>query len=472
MQPSRLAFGPVAQHIAGVINAVGHTSDGRVYAIAERAGNSNVMYNDVRFNKQSASPVSGVSPGTMTTIEFRPTTNSYNRLPDRFEHMWLVFDVVNTHATIAGTLYNPINLIRNIKLKINGNVVGVSTGYTREYLKELMAWDYVLPKLMSTGQGIDAVQEDLWELRQERDTYNGITIAAAATTRVRIPIYALFRSLQDLTTKFPGMPQNLNLTFEITFEGPTGSAAMEAQFIKSSTTASVLQHLRYDNIHLYTQTAIVNIRHSIGENYKLLFSFPEFRHLLKPVDFSTNGNTATFKLSELGRLKVRRVTLAIIPALTTFNSASSQRMFSGPEYMAIRYDRAGGNDPIDFTSTNADNAPLNSHFQRWQLKQTFGGNDAIPVPAGVVDYTLDLMPLICPSITHIDFAHIDTPEGYHIMTYTDLATNVNNGEDWDITVQFTGTTGAFAGTSQLLIITHHDAIYRMDGTDNIARITM
>ena len=458
----------IDEHLRGAVAPVGHTTDGRVYANPMLAPNSNVRYNNIKWQKVSASPVSNVYPGATTTIDWRPIENSSGRLPDRYEMILLRFDVVNTHATIAGTLLNPVSLIRNIKVMINGNYLGMSTGYTDDYLKEMMAWEYVLPKLMTVGQGVPGIEGSLTELRNgETSTYNGITIAAAGTTRVQIPLYNIFPSLQDFTTRFPGFPGVLQFKLDIEFHGPTGSATTEGKIIKSSTTASCLANLRYDNIHLELQKTELNIAHAAGGPGRLLFHMPQYWSQTKVVDFSLQGNTTLIKLSEISRRKVRRVTFAIRASTSAYNSNNSQKFFSGPEYLALRFDRAGGNDPVDYLSTNADTGSLNSYFQRWQIQQQFGGNSAVPVPPDVLDYSSAVSQQFIPSMTHVDFSHIDVPNGQRVLTYTDLTNNrLANTEDWDITLECLAPDATFTATTELVITLHTDSFFMFTGDGN------
>lgn len=371
----------------------------------------------------TASP-SSISPGGSTSIMIKINPRGYEEEREHF----VVYDVANNSASQTVTFKRgPLTHWSEIHLTVQNSRDKVEV-LSVDQLIELYS-EYAL------NRGLN-VYEDLFFVRNEFDTFNGITV----TNGTPQTFYLSLAPILDFGRTVLRDPTNKNSILDIKIDlkaNPAPSNAKEHCLIAQSSTTSAAytkDNITYQNIRFVRHYAVINdprlIVSSLLSDVKIRQE--HFKTETKTVRTGTTwniGDSVNFKLSDiLKRSGIQYIVPVVRKNASAYNDADAQKEFSGFNYIYKYRQLFGDKLTVDYTNIRLrekqEIAKYYSDFGRKQL------------PAEVWKNTNDLNKFWL-RMGRINFDNMIVENAHEIVHETD-----STNEDYDITLYANANTGS------------------------------
>lgn len=365
----------------------------------------------------SASPAT-VSPGSTTSISI---TINPRDVEEEIEH-YLVYDVENKDATqnctfLRGALTHWENIVFTV-MDSSEKVEITSLDQVKEIFSE---W------FLTKGLNI---YEDTSFMRNEIDTFAGITVTNSAQVKCYYPLSPLL-NFAKVTLK--GTITKIKIDLRATAEPSNAkdaciickSSAATACYTKAKIAFNDLRYVRQFNV-------IADPRMQIGA---LASDVPiRFVHwkteskTLYSGAWTSGVSSTTFKLSDIAkRSNVQHVSFVVRDNCTAYNDANAQEEYSGFFWIGYKYrELFGENKEVEMTD-----ARLLRDFEMKQYSNEFGRKQ---LPVAVWKTNTDPLTKYYTRMTRLNFDNIVVENAHEVIRKTD-----SEKADYDITLYSNGT---------------------------------
>ena len=357
---------------------------------------------------------------TAANPSMSPPYNSTVRIENRYSHddkfeikeMWLDFDGINS-AVDSAIFKNEFEIMQSCRLLINNSEV--------DYVRNLN--EVSLRVSNWVRDHANNLEESLAYARNETAyTFNGLTLAAGATTPVRLPMSVLFPFLKNLVIN--EQTAITSIMFEITFTANYGTAATNTRFVVSTSTVNAYStNLTYSNIQIRQE-----VMRPLAQNRKLYLTkvapkMLRYAHETKPItcDWSSTG-VRVASISLLNDFSFHSNCRGIHlffddpSERTAYNDAESCRKYSGPGFIGYKILK-DGKELIDH-SVAADTKKRK--IMSMNTQKSMYSTDA---PLQVINAS-DNLTLFYWCDTFIDFQNLDV-HGEHESVIAGIPTTTN-----------------------------------------------
>lgn len=373
----------------------------------------------LEYKKDIPGNPSLIRPGQPVTI-----SHTYNapRYFSRERHMYIAFKLANTTGQTL-TIKNPYNLLESFRYKFNN-------GEWTELKSPLEITMTVEDNLRGLGEHM---LEYMQIFREEDTTFNGISIATAASHDFLIPVYPIIDFIENNAGVYSGIQ---SFAFEFRFRNVPSNADLHTKWASSGTNATAytqtgieFQDICLRQVQTRVQMQALQITRPISSTYLPL------RWASK--DFAFNGSVAgtkssIIKISEIHKQPwVQDIRFFWVPDRTTFNDADAGIRYSGYQYFTWKISLSGAESEfkLDFTDTTEQYRVrfLKDLELNWQ-KLRF--NNRLPIaeygasPSGLTQHFLT------HSVIPLNFEFQDHSNGAEIINMWD--TNIR---DLDLVVR-------------------------------------
>lgn len=419
----------------------------------------------------TCSPVSGLSPGNLTTAEIVFPSSG---VPKRVEKFVLRFTLRNS-GTDVGEVVNPYNLISSVRLHLNGH--------------DVHKWANPLEFKLLYSEGLQELANDdeifhrLAHIRQDAGTDPVLAREEFPNgdTTVDLDLFALWPQLDNLIMSAPGQKIR-RVKMEIVFTPATGSAEIDGLVMNNQTNnAPILgPAITYHNVRLVTwSTEVVNT--ALLATPAPFFPFLKFDSRTDIVDWSAASITAgtatkTWKIGDAlpGRQLVRKTYVlaeniganaAAHLGTAQFNDQNNGgHMYWGPEHISLRFKKVGAITEMDLTSLRDARS-----WTYLQHQQATGKSLPRVLLDGSAGQTLDTLQSSYYFLAAIDWNTLENDSSTHDLTVVPITgIDTRSGmRDYEITV---APRAAYAGTQvRLWLINQYIDLYTLDGAGEVRR---